>query len=62
MSPKRPHYWTAKEDKVITQLFNLVSTEKLSGLLQVSVADIVKRYQYLKNGKHQYNRKNERVS
>ena len=46
---KRPRYWTTKEDLIISQLFDWVSTEKLSILMQISVDSIVDRKQYLDN-------------
>jgi len=46
---KRPRYWTKKDDDIINALFNIVSTEKLSVLMNVSVSSIVQRKKYLEN-------------
>lgn len=49
---KRPKFWTKKEDGIINALFNIVSTEKLSVLMNVSVSSIVQRKKYLENFKN----------
>jgi predicted AAA+ superfamily ATPase len=48
----RPHYWTQKQDLIISELFDFVSTEKLSILMQVKTQSIVERKQYLENIKN----------
>jgi len=45
----RPRYWTKKDDDIINALFNIVSTEKLSVFMGISVETIVKRKKYLDN-------------
>lgn len=44
---KRPHYFTLNEDTAILSLFSIVSTEKLSILMNLSSQKIINRYQYL---------------
>lgn len=50
---KRPYYFSPKEDRLILELFNICSTEKLSILLKISTQNIINRYRYLthKGGK-----------
>ena len=45
----RPRYWSKKEDFIVTALFSIVSTEKLSVLMGISTASIVSRKKYLEN-------------
>lgn len=55
MQLKRPYYFTPKEDRLILELFNICSTEKLSILLRISTKNIINRYRYLttqKRGKN----------
>ncbi len=58
---KRPIYWDAKKDNIIRILFDIVSTEKLSVLLQISTTAIVKRKKYLDKYKHNHNVKQLRT-
>ncbi|BAQ65575.1 hypothetical protein [Geminocystis sp. NIES-3709] len=43
----RPHYFTPKEDLIIDNLFDWMSTQKLSILMQIKSESIVARQQYL---------------
>lgn len=54
MQLKRPYYFTPKDDRIILELFNICSTEKLSVLLNVGTQNIINRYRYLtqKGGKN----------
>lgn len=54
---KRPHYFTANEDKAIINLFPFVSTEKLSILMNISTQKIVARFQHLNQRKKAYERR-----
>lgn len=47
MSLKRPHYFTPNEDTAIRELFPIVSTEKLSILMNLKQETIIKRFHYL---------------
>jgi hypothetical protein len=47
---KRPYRFTPKEDELILNLFDWVSTEKLSQLMKVSADKIIWRYQHLNRG------------
>lgn len=44
----RPTYpWTPKQDSLIKNCFEIMSTDKLSILMKVESSKIVTRYQYL---------------
>lgn len=47
---KRPYRFTPKDDRTILNLFDWVSTEKLSILMKVSADKIIWRHQHLMRG------------
>lgn len=47
---KRPYRFTPKQDELILNLFNWVSTEKLSQLMGIETKKIIDRHQHLMRG------------